>query len=234
MFIWIAALGAVVLAHTAPFPFLLDVTDRTIWRMPETKPPMIYLTFDDGPNPAATPGLLDVLARHDVKATFFVIDKHLTADTAPIVRRAFEEGHAVALHSHTRTLMFKTAGGLANTLIRASDRLERLTGHRPCRAFRPHAGNRSVPMLMGAARAGYKVIGWGWMLWDFDWFREKTAGSLVPRLVDRASPGDIIVIHDGHHKDPRANRQYAIETVDRLIPELKSKGFGFGRICPAT
>ena len=232
MFVWLAAIGAVVLTHTAPFPFLLDFTDRTVWRMPDTEPPTVYLTFDDGPNPAATPALLDVLARHEAKATFFIIDKHLTADTAPIVRRAFEEGHAVALHSHTRTLMFKTAGGLTKTLTRAADRLEQLTGHRPCRAFRPHAGNRSLPMLIGAGRAGYKVIGWGWMLWDFNGFRAKTARSLVPRLVDHASPGDIIVIHDGHHKDPRADRRYAIETVDRLIPALKAKGFELGTICP--
>ena len=232
MFVWLAALGAVVLAHTAPFPFLLDVTDRTVWRMPSGSPPTIYLTFDDGPNPTATPGLLDALARHRVKATFFIIDKHLTEDTAPMVRRAFEEGHAVALHSHTRMLMFKTAGGLAKTLTAAADRMERLTGHRPCRAFRPHAGNRSVPMLMGAARAGYTVVGWGWMLWDFNWFRAKTGKTLTPRLADHASPGDIVVIHDGHHRDPRADRRYAIETVDLLVPELTARGFAFGTICP--
>jgi chitooligosaccharide deacetylase len=232
VFAWIAVIGAVVLAHTAPFPFLLDATSRTVWRMPQTAPPTIYLTFDDGPNPAATPALLDALARHDVTATFFIIDKHLTADTAAIVRRTFEEGHAVALHSHTRTLMFKSAGGFASTLKRAATRMQQLTGHAPCRAFRPHAGHRSVPMLMGAARAGYRVIGWGWMLWDFNLFRAKTADSLVPRLADHASPGDIIVIHDGHHKDPRPDRQYAIDTVDRLIPELKARGFAFGTICP--
>ena len=110
--------------------------------------------------------------------------------------------------------------------------MERLTGYAPCRAFRPHAGHRSVPMLMGAARAGYRVVGWGWMLWDFNWFRSKTADALVPRLAGRASPGDIIVIHDGHHQDPRPDRQYAIDTVDRLVPELKARGFSFGTICP--
>src|SRR5688500_9260536 len=147
MFWLIGIVAAALLAHTAPFPFLLDVTDRTVWRMPATNPPTIYLTFDDGPNPDATPALLDTLARHGVKATFFIIDKHLTAQTAPIVRRAFDEGHAVALHSHTRMLMFKTPGGLASTLRDAATRLEQLTGHQPCRAFRPHAGNRSVAML---------------------------------------------------------------------------------------
>ena len=225
-------MGLIVLAHTAPFPFLLDVTDRTVWRMPTSDPPTIYLTFDDGPNPTATPQLLDVLARHEVPATFFIIDKHLTRETAPIVRRTFEEGHAVALHSHTRTLMFHAASRVATTLQEAAARMEVMTGHAPCRAFRPHAGNRSITMLKGAGSAGYRVVGWGWMLWDFNFFRKKTAESLVPRLVDRSSPGDIIVIHDGHHKDPKADRRYAVETVDALIPALKTKGFSFGTICP--
>ena len=85
---------------------------------------------------------------------------------------------------------------------------------------------------MGAARAGYLVVGWSWMLWDFNWFRERNADDLVPRLADYASPGDIIVIHDGHHKDPTPNRQYAVETIERLIPELRARGLQFGTICP--
>ena len=228
----IGFVAAAVLSHIAPFPFLLDVTNRTVWRMPATNPPTVYLTFDDGPNPAATPELLDVLRHHGVTATFFVIDKYITTETLPILRRTFEEGHAVALHSHTRRLMFASHIAVAATLQEAAARIEVLSGHQACRAFRPHAGNRSVTMLIGAARAGYTVVGWGWMLWDFNWFRAKTAAALVPRLVARASPGDIFVIHDGHHKDPRADRRYAVETVDRLIPELKARGFQFGTICP--
>ena len=232
MLLWGVFIAVTVLAHTAPFPFLLDMTDHTVWRMPTNGPMTIYLTFDDGPNPTATGDLLDVLAKHQVKATFFIIDKHLTDETAPLVRRAFEEGHAVALHSHTRTLMFKTPDGLASTLEQAAARMERLTGHAPCRAFRPHGGNRSVPMLIGAGRAGYKVVGWGWMLWDFNWFRRRTADATVARVLDHASPGDIVVIHDGHHKDPRSDRRYAVEAVDRLIPALRERGFELGTICP--
>jgi peptidoglycan/xylan/chitin deacetylase (PgdA/CDA1 family) len=229
---WIIGVAVALLAHTAPFPFLLDVTDETIWRMPKTDPPMIYLTFDDGPNPTATPELLDALKRHDVAATFFVINRHITDETLPILRRTFDEGHAVALHSHTRRLMFANQGVVAATLQEMAARIEVLTGYQTCRAFRPHAGNRSVTMLMGASRAGYTVVGWGWMLWDFNWFREKRSEALVPRFVDRASPGDIVVIHDGHHVNPRADRQYAVETVDLLIPALKARGFQFGTICP--
>jgi peptidoglycan-N-acetylglucosamine deacetylase len=148
------------------------------------------------------------------------------------VRRAIDEGHAVALHWHARRLMLYAPTRVAATLQEAAARFELLTGHPVCRAFRPHAGHRSVPMLMGAARAGYLVVGWGWMLWDFNWFRRRDADDIVPRLADHASDGDIIVIHDGHHQDPRADRQYAVEAVDRLIPDLRAKGFQFGTICP--
>src|SRR4030095_10290551 len=231
MLAFIVAIGAVVLGHVAPFPFLLDVTDDTVWRMPRTAAPTVYLTFDDGPNPTATPQLLDVLARHGVSATFFVIDKHLTQETAPIVRRAFEQGHAVGVHWHSRELMFRGPNRVATAPPEAAARMEVMTGHRPCHAFRPHAGHRSIPMISGAAKAGFLVVGWSWMLWDFNWFKERNADDLVPRLTDRASPGDIIVIHDGHHKDPRSDRRYAIETVDRLIPKLRARGVEFGTIC---
>lgn len=229
---WLIGIGAAVLAHIAPFPFLFDVTERTTWRMPATDPPMIYLTFDDGPNPLATPELLDVLDRHGVAATFFVISPFITDETLPIVRRMFDEGHAVALHSRTRRFLVAHPNVVAATLQEMAARIELLTGHRVCRAFRPKGGHRSVPLLMGAARAGYTVVGFGWMLWDVRLFGERTADALVPRLVSRASPGDIVVVHDGDDDNPRADRRYAVETIDRLIPALKARGFEFGTICP--
>src|SRR5262245_21234818 len=95
------------LAHTAPTRFITDslAGDRAVWHMPRTSPPTIYLTFDDGPNPTTTPALLDVLAREEVHATFFLIDRHITDETAPIVRRILAEGHAIGLHSPTRKYM---------------------------------------------------------------------------------------------------------------------------------
>jgi peptidoglycan-N-acetylglucosamine deacetylase len=128
--------------------------------------------------------------------------------------------------------MFYNPSWVATTLQEAAARLEVMTGHQSCRAFRPHGGNRSVPLLMGAAKAGFVVVGWSWMMWDVNLFERRTADEIVPRIAAHASPGDIIVIHDGHHENPRADRQYAIEAVDRLIPELRARGFRFGTICP--
>ena len=157
--------GVAVLAHTTAFPFLLDVTDRAVRReLPKTDPPTIYLTFDDGPNPTATPQLMDVLKKHGVRGTL-LRDRQAPHERhcARIVRRAFEEGHAVALHSATRALMFQRPARVSTTLQEAAARIEVMTGHPPCRAFRPHAGHRSITMLDGAGGAGYRVIGFGSM-----------------------------------------------------------------------
>jgi len=229
------AFGLLTFAHFAPFGFLLDWTSRGVamWRVPpgDGRANAVYLTFDDGPNPEATPALLDVLARERARATFFVIDRHLTPETAPIVARMFAEGHGVALHSHTRKLMVLTPDELMRTLDAAADRMEALTGHRPCAAFRPHGGGRSRSMMRALRASGRRLVGWGFMLWDWDWFRKPSATRLVPRILARAQAGSIVVLHDGHHEDPRADRRYTVDTVARLVPALRDKGLTFGSIC---
>ena len=229
----IIAVGILALAHVAPARFLLDALagDRAVWNMPRDAPPTIYLTYDDGPNPATTPDLLDVLAREDVRATFFLIDAHIDEETAPIVRRTFAEGHSIALHSGTRAHMLMSPAVLARTLTQAADRIERLAGSRPCRAFRPHAGWRGGPMFEGLDRIDYTLVGWGWMLWDFNWMRPRTADATVGRLLRRASAGDIIVMHDGDESAPRRDQRHTVEATARLIPELRARAFGFGTVC---
>ncbi len=227
------AAGVLGLAHAAPFPFLLDRLSPapSVWQMPSSGGrPCVYLTFDDGPNPAATPSLLDLLAAEHARATFFVIDRHVTPATAPILRRMFEEGHTVGLHSHTRALMAMAPAELAQTLTAAARRIERLAGHRPAPVFRPHGGWRSLSMLVALGKIDYKLIGWSWRLWDWDWYRRPSPDRLVPRLLDHVFPGAIIVIHDGDHAEPRADRRYAVDTVARLVPELRARGFEFGTV----
>jgi peptidoglycan-N-acetylglucosamine deacetylase len=232
LFVLIGA-AIVALAHTAPAPFALDALagSRAVWHMPREDPPTIYLTYDDGPNPATTPDLLDVLKREEASATFFLIDAYLTEETAPIVRRMFAEGHAVALHSATRRYMLYTPSQLAGTLVAATDRIESLAGARPCRAFRPHAGWRSGSMYEGLREIDYRLVGWGWMLWDWNWFRRRTADAIVARLGARASAGDIVVMHDGDESAPRRDQRQTVDATARLIPDFKARGFRFGRVC---
>jgi peptidoglycan/xylan/chitin deacetylase (PgdA/CDA1 family) len=229
----IVSIAVIALAHTAPTRFVLDVLagDRAVWNMPRGDPPTVYLTFDDGPNPTTTPDLLDVLAREQVRATFFLIDEHITDVSAPIVSRMFADGHAVGLHSASRAFLLMSPRTLARTLTEAADRIERLTGARPCRAFRPHAGWRGGQMFEGLRRIDYRLVGWGWMLWDFNWLRERTADATLARIVGRASAGDIIVMHDGDESAPLRDQRQTVEATARFIPAARAKGLGFGTVC---
>jgi peptidoglycan-N-acetylglucosamine deacetylase len=227
--------GAAALSHTAPFPFLLEAfrPSKSLWRVAPQPgaPPVIYLTFDDGPNPEWTPALLDALRESGVHATFFLIDQHITSETAPIVKRIADDGHAIGLHSGTRRLMAMRPEALAALLTTAAARIAGITGKQPCRLFRPHAGWRSAQMYAGLEQIDYRLAGWSWGMWDWSWWRKPQAEGVARRLGRKASSGDIIVIHDGHHANPRADRRYAGEAVRLLAPALKSRGFRFGRLC---
>lgn len=233
---WIfVAIGFAVMAlvHVAPASFLLDAAagDVAVWHMPRDAPPTVYLTFDDGPNPLTTPDLLDVLAREQVHATFFLIDRHITEQTAPIVRRIFADGHSVGLHSASRGYMLLDPEALGTTLDAAAGRVASLAGTRPCRAFRPHAGWRGGEMYVGLEERGYILVGWGWMLWDYNGFRRRTADATMKWVSGRMSGGDILVMHDGDESAPFKDQRQTVEATARLIPALRLRGFSFGTVC---
>lgn len=226
--------GALALSHCAPFPFLFDAAagNVSVWRIPQAAGQrQIYLTFDDGPNPAITLELLDILRERKVKATFFLIGTHINENTAPIVRRIFAEGHAVGQHSSNRWQMLHSPGDLAAELEEDADRMERIAGHRPCPLFRPHAGWRSIPMLAGVGRMNYRLVGWSWLNWDWVWFRKRTGDRIASQVISNAAPGRIAVLHDGHHQNPRADRRYTLAAVPLIIDRLREDGYGFAPLC---
>ena len=161
---WIVLLigfSIVALSHTAPARLVLDAMagDRAIWHIPRDDPATVYLTFDDGPNPTTTPDLLDVLAAQNARATFFLIDRHITPDTAPIVRRMFVEGHAVA---DERVLAVRgdacvrrgdvhRDAGVGHTAVEADRRAE--TGRQPL-ALRPPVAVPDHVQLRARRRGG--------------------------------------------------------------------------------
>ena len=86
-------------------------------------------------------------------------------------------------------------------------------------------------MYEGLGELDYRLIGFGWMLWDFNWFRARSADSSVGRIAPRASDGDIIVMHDGDESAPTRDQRHTVEATRRLIPALRAKGFAFGTVC---
>ncbi|HET7217505.1 MAG TPA: polysaccharide deacetylase family protein [Vicinamibacterales bacterium] len=233
--VFAVVVGAVAAAHAVPFPFLLEAfrPSRSLWRVKPAPgaPPTLYLTFDDGPNATWTPPLLDALRETGARATFFLIDDHITAETAPIVRRIAEEGHAIGLHSGTRRLVVIPPEELAKHLASAAARIAAITDRQPCRLFRPHAGWRSTTMYRGVEDAGYRLAGWSWGMWDFDWWRTPNGDRVAQRIARKASAGDIVVIHDGHHQNANADRRHAGEAVRQLVPALRARGFEFAPLC---
>jgi peptidoglycan/xylan/chitin deacetylase (PgdA/CDA1 family) len=71
-------------------------------------------------------------------------------------------------------------------------------------------------------------VGWGWMRWDWNWYRQRTADATVARVMARSQPGDIVVMHDGNVYNPAENQRHTVEATARLIPRLRAKGYAFG------
>jgi peptidoglycan/xylan/chitin deacetylase (PgdA/CDA1 family) len=86
-------------------------------------------------------------------------------------------------------------------------------------------------MYDGLRQIDYQLVGWGWMLWDFNWWRARTADRTLARITSRISGGDIVVMHDGDESAPRKPQPQTVEATARLIPALRARGLQFGVIC---
>lgn len=166
-------------------------------------PARVALTFDDGPDPQATPAVLDALGAAGVHATFFaLLDR---AEARPdLVRRVVDEGHEVGLHGpdHRRmtTLDPRALGGDLRT---ARTRLEQIAGT-PVRWFRPPFGSQSVRTYLAARRAGLLPV--VWTAWGEDWIDQPPA-QVADRVMAGLAPGGIVLLHDGLAGDPREPAQ---------------------------
>ena len=183
------------------------------------KPGHLAFTFDDGPNPAWTPHLLDVLAAHSVQATFFMVGKFAKSEPQ-LARRVADAGHLIGNHtwSHPDLSRARSADVL-DELTRTSDILGGITG-KPIRYFRPSFGARRPYVLKLARQLGLIPVTWNAMTTDWSKLSaDKIAQNLIRKIDSNQSSGyaSNIVLHDGSHHGLNADRGPSVTAAAQLL-----------------
>lgn len=183
----------------------------------------LALTYDDGPNDPHTLHLLDVLAAHGVKATFFMVGKFVAA-RPDIVWRVAEAGHVIGNHTWSHpNLIFVSNSELRRQISQTQHALEDAVGSHS-NLFRPPFGGRR-PGTFAAVRAlGLEPI--MWRVSGYDW-NAKSAEAIEQRVVRGVCGGDVILMHDGDHAWMGADRSHTVRATDRLIRRYKDQGYEF-------
>jgi peptidoglycan/xylan/chitin deacetylase (PgdA/CDA1 family) len=201
------------------------VFGRPITRLPGTAR-AVALTFDDGPNPDATPEILRVLAGEGVPATFFLLGRHVERWPA-LARDVADAGHEVGNHGwHHRKLHVRGPRWVRADLARGTSAIETATRHRP-RLFRAPHGFRS-PWVSAIARSlGQRTVGWSLGVWDSD---RPGVDAIAQRALAGARPGHILLLHDGDGYDPFGDRLQTARALPRIIRGLRERGYAFARL----
>ena len=200
---------------------------RTFIGMPRTglarATKQLALTYDDGPNDPHTLHLLEVLAKHKVHATFFLIGRYV-GQRPEIVRELVQAGHVVGNHTFTHPLLiFKSDTAIRKELSGCRAALQDAIGEHS-NLFRPPFGGRRPAVLRIARELGLEPIMWN--VTGYDWTAPPAA--VIERKVSRQiRGGDVILLHDGGHKQMGADRAQTVKATERLITRYKSEGLEF-------
>jgi peptidoglycan-N-acetylglucosamine deacetylase len=190
----------------------------------------IALTFDDGPS-ESTPELLEILASHDVPATFFQCGANVRR--LPQVSCAVAAaGHEIGNHTDTHpALYFRSSGFIASELSHAQETIEQTTGLRP-RLFRAPYGARWFGLRQAQQRLGLMGVMWTTLALDWKWPQAR----VIQRLLDGARNGAIFCLHDGRRLEPRPDIRATLGAVRAVLPKLMEQGFHFEKVtdilCP--
>jgi len=184
---------------------------------------VVALTFDDGPNPVATPKILDTLRQKGVRATFFVLGSH--AERWPeLVRRIAHEGHQIGNHGYFhRKLQFKSPFYVSRD-IRLGIRAIKRAGAPAPKYFRAPHGFRSPWVTPIARSLGQRTVGWSLGVWDSD---RPGVDAIAERTVRGTRPGSILLLHDGDGYDPGGDRMQTARAVPIIVDRLLEQGFRF-------
>lgn len=186
--------------------------------------PHVALTYDDGPD-ASTPQFLDLLDRHGVTATFFLLGAHVERHRA-VVRDLHSRGHELAVHGWDhRCVAWKRPGLLVDDLRRTVDALTALTGA-PVRWYRPPYGVLTAEALAAARSVGLRTVLWS--AWGRDWERAATAESVAHRVSAALRPGGTVLLHDSDRTSAPGSWRATLAGSDLLLTDWSMKGYDVG------
>ncbi|MCM3456705.1 polysaccharide deacetylase family protein [Heyndrickxia oleronia] len=197
--------------------FDFEKTGRVFWEV-HSKEKLVALTFDDGPHPLYTPQILDILAKYDARATFFVIGKN--AEKYPdIIRKQVDAGHEIANHTYQHDYdIHVSATKLEQEIKKTSNIIYSITGYTPS-LFRPVGGYYNDTIVKTALKNDNYVIMWGWHQDTKDWSQPGTK-KIIHNVISDTKPGDIILLHDSG-----GNRTQTVEALDKILAVFKKEGY---------
>ena len=183
----------------------------------------IALTYDDGPNDPHTLKLLEVLAKHNVRATFFMIGRYVR-QRPNIARAVAEAGHVIGNHTFTHPLLiFKSAAETRAELVDCQQALQDAIG-KPANLFRPPFGGRRPATLRIARSLGLEPVMWN--VTGYDW-NAPPAAVIEKKVARQMRGGDVILLHDGGHRAMGADRSQTVIATDNLIRRYRDQGYEF-------
>jgi len=184
--------------------------------------PRIQLTFDDGPDPRWTPAVLDALAAHGLRATFFVVGRSAQAHAA-LLRRVTEAGHALGNHtwSHRHPWTLARADAVRE-VVQAAQAIADAAGAPP-RLFRPPFGRRRPCMSAAAAEMGARTVMWSRSA--VDWGPLANPAGIARRLA-RVRDGETILLHDAARGSNRPECMLAV--LPQFLARLQGEGWTAG------
>jgi peptidoglycan/xylan/chitin deacetylase (PgdA/CDA1 family) len=183
----------------------------------------IALTYDDGPNDPHTLKLLDVLAKHGVRATFFMIGRYVQ-QRPDIARAVAQTGHIIGNHTFAHPLLiFKPEAQTRSQLVDCRQALEDAVG-KHSNLFRPPFGGRRPATLRIACELGLQTVMWN--VTGYDW-NAPPAAVIEKRVARQMRGGDVILLHDGGHRIMGVDRAQTVIATDNLIRRYRDQGYEF-------